>query len=568
MLHISKKDAGRLTALDTVSTAVMIIDADGVIYYLNEAVRSLLTEAEPDICKDVPHFKAQYLSGRQIDIFDQTENHQPKLLDVLRTGQKIGLSLGGRNFDLMPNLVANKKGKVTAIVVEWRDSSHHDSEELYKSQADALDRSLAIISFNLDGTIIEANENFLNIMGYSRADLKAQHHRMFVPVDEWDSAEYSEFWQNLNRGVFSKGQYLRLGKDGKEVWIEASYNPLFDSNGQLMRVVKYATDITDSKMIHANHEGQILAINRSQAVIEFNMDGTIITANQNFLDAVGYELAEIQGKHHKIFIDAADASNPEYTQFWQSLGAGEYQQGEFERIGKNGKTVWIMASYNPILDYNGRPFKIVKYASEITSQMEARLQSNMLINTTLENVQSASTAVEEMNVSIAEINQNMDGSKHAVEGIVAKASNADSVGDNLQKTSQQMETVTELIRDIASQVNLLALNATIEAARAGEAGKGFAVVASEVKGLASQTTKATDEIAAEIKNLQEVSEMMSGSIRDIRESSVSVQKYVAEVANAIEEQSHATGEISENMQIATVEVTKIDECIKRMSRTN
>lgn len=235
-------------------------------------------------------------------------------------------------------------------------------------QLQAINRSQAVIEFELDGTIITANENFLGAMGYRLDEVQGQHHRIFVDPQEAGSNDYRMFWDRLSRGQFEAGEFKRFAKDGSEVWIQATYNPIMDETGKPMKVVKYATDITAQKLDAAEKSGQIEAIGKSQAVIHFHMDGTIIWANDNFLGAMGYRLDEVQGKHHSIFVDPDEANGPAYRAFWDKLGRGEFDAGEFRRIDKGGKEVWIQASYNPILDMNGKPMKVVKYASDITAQ--------------------------------------------------------------------------------------------------------------------------------------------------------------------------------------------------------
>ena len=235
-----------------------------------------------------------------------------------------------------------------------------------QGQVNAISKSQAVIEFNLDGIILNANDNFLNAMGYSLEEIQGKHHSVFVDGTYKNSVEYKQFWESLAAGEYRTGEFRRFGKNGKEVWIQASYNPIFDMNGEPFKVVKYAVDVTEQKLQQANFEGQIEAISKSQAVIEFDLEGNILAANDNFLNAMGYSLGEIQGKHHSIFVDQTYKSSLEYTQFWQKLGRGEYETGEFKRFGKNGKEVWIQASYNPIFDMNGKPFKVVKYATDVT----------------------------------------------------------------------------------------------------------------------------------------------------------------------------------------------------------
>jgi methyl-accepting chemotaxis protein len=236
----------------------------------------------------------------------------------------------------------------------------------------ALDRVQAIIEFDLDGTVVSANENFLRIFGYELDEVVGKHHRMFCDPDYVESDAYTELWNKLGRGEFHSAEFKRLAKGGKEIWLRASYNPVFDEDGKPVRVVKFATDVTASKLQIAEYEGKIRAIERALAVIEFELDGTVITANENFLHIFGYSLDEVVGKHHRIFCDPGYAETPEYARFWQKLGRGEYEADEFRRIDKKGAEVWLQASYNPIFDMEGRPLKVVKFASDITVEVQKR----------------------------------------------------------------------------------------------------------------------------------------------------------------------------------------------------
>ena len=247
-------------------------------------------------------------------------------------------------------------------------SSQRQTNVDYAGQIAAIRKSQAVIEFKMDGTIIDANDNFLQVLGYTLDEVKGKHHSMFVGEGQRQSPEYREFWARLNRGEYQTAEYKRIGKGGKEVWIQASYNPIIDLNGKPFKVVKFATDVTQQKLMSADYSGQIAAIGKAQAVIEFKMDGTIVAANDNFLQAVGYTLDEVRGKHHSMFVDEAQRQSSEYREFWAKLNRGEYQAAEYKRIGKGGREVWIQASYNPIMDLNGKPFKVVKYATEITQQ--------------------------------------------------------------------------------------------------------------------------------------------------------------------------------------------------------
>ena len=237
---------------------------------------------------------------------------------------------------------------------------------------EACSRSQAMIHFDLDGRILFANENFLTLMGYSLDEIRGEHHRLFVDASTRDSQAYGAFWAKLRRGEFQAAEYKRIAKGGREAWIQASYNPVFDGEGQVVKVVKVAVDITAQKLQNADYAGQIEAIGKSQAVVEFAMDWTILNANENFLATLGYSIDEVRGRHHRIFVDAGERESFAYREFWAKLGRGEYDAGEYKRIAKGGREVWIQASYNPIRDLDGKPFKVVKYATDVTAQ---KLQS-------------------------------------------------------------------------------------------------------------------------------------------------------------------------------------------------
>ena len=241
----------------------------------------------------------------------------------------------------------------------------------YAGQIEAINRSQSVIQFELDGTIVTANENFLSMMGYELDEIVGQHHRIFADPGFAASAEYTEFWAALGRGEYQAAEYKRIGKGGKEVWIQATYNPIIDRDGKPYKVVKFSTDITEDSLRNANYAGQVAAINRSQSVIEFDLDGTILTANENFLSMMGYALDEIVGQHHRIFADPGFAASAEYREFWAALGRGEYQAAEYKRIGKGGREVWIQATYNRIIDRDGKPYKVVKFSTDITERKEA-----------------------------------------------------------------------------------------------------------------------------------------------------------------------------------------------------
>lgn len=457
----------------------------------------------------------------------------------------------------------------------------------------ALSRSQAMIEFQPDGTILTANENFLSALGYELSEIKGKHHRMFVEQDYAESSDYQAFWEKLQSGEFDAGEFMRLHKDGQEIWIQASYNPVINGSGKTVKVVKIASDITARKLEATESRGQIEAINKSQAVISFETDGTIIAANPNFLSALGYDQNEIVGKHHSMFVEPSYANSSDYKEFWGNLRAGKYQADEYKRLGKGGKEVWIQASYNPIIDDSGRVLKVVKFATDITGQVmerQRRAEIQKQIDADLvevvdavasasaqaassaeasgsaaSSVQTIAASAEELSASIQEIGRQVTIAMEVANKAVGEADQSSLIMNGLSDDAQKIGAVVELIDTIANQTNLLALNATIEAARAGEAGKGFAVVASEVKSLASQTSKATEDINTQVSSVQETSKQAVASISAILEVINQISNISTSISSAVEEQSVVTQDISSNMQQASDGVELVNSNIQNIS---
>ncbi|HRC27136.1 MAG TPA: PAS domain-containing protein, partial [Alphaproteobacteria bacterium] len=320
----------------------------------------------------------------------------------------------------------------------------------------ALDKSQAIIEFQLDGTIVTANANFLNAMGYTLAEIQGRHHSMFVEPAYANSSDYREFWARLNRGEFQVAQFKRIGKGGKEIWIEASYNPLVGKNGRPFKVVKYATDVTKQKMEYADLLGQVSAINKSQAVIHFRMDGTILDANENFLSVIGYTIREVQGQHHGMFVDSKYRASSEYKEFWAALNRGEFKAGQYKRIGKGGKEVWIEASYNPILDLNGKPFKVTKFATDLTPRkyesrkladdFERNVQSLVQIvassstemQATAQNLAAAAEETSNQSNTVAAATEQLSASVNEISGQMVKSTKVVDVAVDEARKSEQL----------------------------------------------------------------------------------------------------------------------------------
>jgi methyl-accepting chemotaxis protein len=418
-------------------------------------------------------------------------------------GQFKRIGKGGREVWIQAsyNPIFDAAGKPFKVVKFATDiTAEKLASANFEGQLAAINRVQAVIEFDLTGNVLTANDNFLKALGYVLDEIRGQHHSMFVDSAYRQSSEYRMFWDRLARGEYDAGQYKRIGKGGREIWIQASYNPIFDLGGKPQKVVKYATDITEQKLATANFEGQIAAINRAQAVIEFDLTGKVLTANDNFLKTLGYTLDEVRGQHHSMFVEASYRQSPEYRAFWERLGRGEFDAAQYKRIGKGGREVWIQASYNPIFDMNGKPQKVVKYATDITAQKHAEFQLQTAVNETQGVIEAAQSndltrriPMDGKTGEIARLCAGVNGLIDAMTGIVSIMMDSSSTiasaateiaagandlsqrteqqASNLEETAASMEEMASTVKqnsDNAQQANQLSISARSIATDGGD----------------------------------------------------------------------------------------------------
>ncbi|WP_421323557.1 methyl-accepting chemotaxis protein [Aeromonas sp. 604176] len=397
--------------------------------------------------------------------------------------------------------------------------------QLAQAQAfiDAVKVGVATISFTPSGEILQANPLFLSVVGYSEQEVIGKHHRIFCDAHYAQSSSYAQFWEQLRQGHSHSGIYQRIDKHGRELWLEATYFPV-KVEGKVVRVVKIASDITESYQQLSRQKAIISALDRALAIIEFTPKGEIVTANQNFLSCVGYSLSQLKGQHHRLFCD--ESFYREQPHFWDDLAHGQLKSGLFSRRDSHGNEIWLEATYNPIKDESGKVVKVIKFASEVTERIK-RAQAvseaaNIAQTISQETTRFAETGSELLAASVA-ISSAISEQVSRTSGLIGQ----------LNEQSKSIEAIVSTISSIAEQTNLLALNAAIEAARAGDQGRGFAVVADEVRQLAARTSLSTGEIASVVQKNRELTAQITGNINEVATSAQRGKEQIGEVSGVM-----------------------------------
>ena len=548
-MNVGAERAGKVAAIDR-SQAVIEFDLTGRILTANSI-----------FCASVG-YELEEITGKHHRIFCDPEyaaslEYADFWSDLaagrFNAGEFRRIAKGGRELWLQATYspILDAEGKPYKVVKFASDiTAVKASNAEFIGKVAAIDRAQAVVEFDLDGTIITANQNFCDAVGYRLSEIEGKHHRVFCDSAYTQTRDYADFWERLGAGEFETGEFRRLKKNGDEIWLQASYNPILGADGKPFKVVKFAADVSAAKLRNAEIEARIDAVDRSQAVIEFDLDGIVLSANDNFLRAMGYSLREIAGKHHSQFCSDEYRQSEEYREFWLKLGKGESIAGRFHRVGNYGRDVYIHATYTPVLDLSGRPFKVVKYAFDVTDQVEREKKVAQGARDMTSTVRNLATSIDEISRSSRTANdlaQETQG--NAEQGVEALRASLEAIG-LIQRSSTSIGEIVRVMGEIANQTNLLAFNASIEAARAGEHGVGFSIVAGEVRKLAERSFEAAQQIgklieesAERVHQGSEVSKRAEGAFERIASSVSRTNDAIRVISECTRVQQEASREV-------------------------
>ncbi len=564
-------------ALDHISNAVMMVDRDFTVTQVNRATVDLLTRNRDAFRSIWPNFEPERIVGMRIDILDSDPAQQRRMLaDPAKLPYRTDISVGALKFALTVGASHDADGAYNGNILEWTDVTELRTQQ---GQLAAIEKAQAVIEFSLDGRVLHANENFLLALGYSWGEIVGQHHSIFVDAAERQTPAYRAFWEKLGRGDYDSGQYKRIGKDGREVWIQASYNPILDQNGKPFRVVKYATDITAQKMATANYEGQIAAIHKAQAVIEFTLDGRILEANENFLQTLGYTAGEVINQHHSMFVEPVERQSPEYRAFWERLGRGEYDSARYRRIAKGGREIWIQASYNPILDLNGKPFKVVKYATDVTEEVRAEqalqaavAETGAIVAAAQVNDLSRRITLEDKRGQIAELCTGINGMLDAMavhlaaaEALKAAVAETQTIVSAAQANDLSkrigLAGKTGEIADLCGGVNSMLDTMSGVVASITESCGALSTAAREIAMGNTDLSQRTEEQASSLEETSASLEELTATVRQNADNAQQANKLAASASDIATRGGAVVGEVVETMDAITQASRKISDII-------
>lgn len=515
------------SAMDGSSAAIMMVDRDFIVSYVNQASIQLFSDNAAEFKAAFPLFSPAKMIGTCIDVFHKNPQHQRQMLaNAALLPFKTDIKVGQLTIALYVTATYSQQGLHIGNVLEWRDVS----AERLKAVADldavgqlaAINSLQGVIELGLDGTILKVNALYLAMLGYSEQELLGQHVSKVLDPKYASSPAYSVLWNKLVQGGNDAGQYKRIAKDGSEVWIQASYNPIYDLHGKPYKVVNYTLDITAQKLLAAENSGQISAINQTQGVIEFDLRGKIMAVNENFTRISGYSEKEIVGNHHAMFVEPAYINSEAYKLFWQSLGRGEAQVGQFKRIAKGGAEVWLQAIYNPILDLNGNAYKIVKYAKDITEEQNNKFNLAAAVAETQAVIEAAKAGdlsqrviLDEKSGAIASlcagVNALMDKMTEIIVQVHEAGATIHSAADEIahgnsdlsSRTEQQASSLEETassMEQLASAVKHNAQNAK-QANQLASSASDIAIRGGEIVGHVVKTMSAINQSAHKIEDI-------------------------------------------------------------------